>query len=157
MPEYSVAPVPMPPAPVVVAPLSEVGANASPPGPSLGTYSSTGGLLGAWTVHATSCKSAAMKSANGIRLGAMFNADDSNRGLDGFTFGVRTEGGTSLIKVFRLAPSLREVQLERKACTRFDVTNRLQPDGSIAADVELDCDAGDGGRVVASLHAASCR
>jgi hypothetical protein len=51
---------------------------------------------------------------------------------------------------------LRSVGIRENACRRFEVRHVPQPVGRLGADVELDCDACDGGRVVASLHAQSC-
>ena len=51
----------------------------------------------------------------------------------------------------------RKVDIGREACTRFEVRHVSLPDGRLGADVELNCDTGDGGRITGSLHALSCR
>jgi hypothetical protein len=133
---------------------------AAPQQSFLGTFGSSGGLLGAWSVRAKACSSSASQDVLGTHTNVTFDERETRRilGADvntgvysGGKFGPRT-----VVIVDRPNP-LRQVALRREACARFEVAHHVQPDGSIGADVELDCDTGDGGRVVASLHASNCR
>jgi hypothetical protein len=126
----------------------------------LGTFGSSGGLLGAWSVRAKACSSSASQDGFGTHTNVTFDEKQTHRitGADVNT-GVYSGGpfGPRTVVIVDHPSPWRQVALRREACARFEVAHHVQPDGSIGADVELDCDTGDGGRVVASLHASSCR
>jgi len=118
----------------------------------MGNFASTGGLLGAWETTATSCHSGVSTSPMGANTVVWF-AHGSR--YSAFQLSTGVISGRMNVWVQRSAP-FRQVDLERSRCARFEVQQRPQPDGTLGADIELDCGAGDGGRVTASIHAASC-
>jgi hypothetical protein len=128
--------------------------------PVYGTVASTGGMLGAWSKAANFCSS-------GVNTTAAFGTTTI------VSFGQRGPGGGFVPNDYRLdtgaingrivrvavmtSEPYREVELRPQACARFEVQQHPAPDGTLGADVELDCNTGDGERVMASIHAASCR
>ena len=127
-----------------------------PPPPSFGTFSSTGGLLGEWSVSAGYCQSNVSQSPSGTVTGALF-AKQAGSG-SGRVADLITNVGDSMLRItiWRHEPA-RQIELRRESCTRYGLKHELQPDGTLAVDVEVDCDVGGGARVVASLHAPNCR
>jgi hypothetical protein len=136
------------------------GCAAFAPGPALGTFGSNGGLLGAWSIRAVACSSSASQDGPETHTNVTFLEKEHHRFLGAdLSTGVFSGGpfGSQTVAIVTRPDPLRQVSLSREACRRFEVAHHAQPDGSIGADVELDCDTGDGGRVVASLHGAGCR
>jgi hypothetical protein len=127
----------------------------APPPPSFGTFSSTGGLLGEWSISAGFCQSNVTQSPRGTVTGALF-ARQAGFG-SGRVADLITGVGDSMsrIVIWRHEPD-RQIELRRELCTRYGLEHELHADGSLSVDVEVDCDVGNGARVVASLHAPAC-
>jgi hypothetical protein len=119
------------------------------PGTGLGSFASSGGLLGTWSVSAARCHSGMIDRKPLGPVSIVY----FKRGGDELSTTVNSRHTN--VWVHRGSP-FREVDIAPEACRRFEVRHVMQPDGRIGADVELDCDTGDGGRVTASLHAPSC-
>jgi hypothetical protein len=129
--------------------------------PVYGTLGASGGLLGQWSRIVDACSSGVdISAAFGNTTVVRFDHVDP-RSRHGITDGFEINAGMVNGKLMRVAVQRvdphREVELRREMCRRFEVELRPQPDGTVGADIELDCDTGDGGRVVASVHAPSCR
>jgi hypothetical protein len=139
-------PAPIPPTPSVVAP-------AKSDAPSYGTFASTGGMLGTWNATAGHCYSGANQSGGDMMSWAKFE-EDAHGG--GYSLRVGAESGNvDSIGIQRMRP-YRSVDVSRDQCSRFEAKLRPQSDGSMAADVEIECAMPDGGKVTASIHDASC-
>ena len=121
----------------------------------LGTFSSSGGLLGAWATTANYCSSGVSKDRFGTTTIVSF-AHKAGR-FHPFELTTGAVSGKPGMVLLETGDPFRQLQLDAARCARFDVQQRIQPDGTLGADVELDCDTGDGNRVTASIHAASCR
>ncbi len=157
-PEPSVAPSVIaksspPPAPAETSPRPDATPATVETPPSFGTIASTGGLLGAWEASAGYCQVNVIAVGGRTSSGVTFTRQlgDFDRLL---TAVVRSKGskGSSGVVVDVSKPS-RQVVIKAAQCAHFDVR---VPGGGGGADVEIDCDAGEGARVKASLHAASC-
>ncbi len=131
------------------------------PPPSLGTFASSGGALGAWSTDAYVCSASVGESPIGTTMTVSFTHGREGRGGKWvhdttFRFSVGEEAGAlRLVTVERTGPD-RQVQIKPETCTRSEVQLESQPDGSVAATIDLDCDSGDGGRLTASIHAPRC-
>jgi hypothetical protein len=133
------------------------GCASAPPPPGLGRLSSNGGLLGAWTSELNKCHSGVRSDTSGTIVTTWFEHAWGRHSSDGYELNVGSiSGNLVLVSVERREP-FRQIELQADRCARFDVRSQLQPDGSVSVDVDLDCNTGDGGRVVASAHAPSCR
>lgn len=118
----------------------------------MGSFASTGGLLGTWDTTATRCHSGVSTSAGDVITVVRFEHGRHSS----FELGTGAVSGRINMVDVQTSSPYRRVELERSQCARFEVQQRRQPDGTLGADIELDCGTGDGGRVTASLHAASC-
>jgi hypothetical protein len=118
---------------------------------SLGTFASSGGLLGTWSKTSYYCASSITESLTTMTVVSF--ADNHHQW---FSLSTGKSRGQDTVFVETSDP-LRSVDIHKNACRRFEVRHIPQPGGRLGADVELDCDTGDGGRVLASLHAQSCR
>jgi hypothetical protein len=121
--------------------------------PPLGRFASSGGLLGVWNTTANFCASGVTAGADGTTTvvwfsGGFFSHVELSTGV--------VAGKLVLVSVQSASP-YRKVDLSPEQCTRFEVQQRPEADGTLGADIELDCDGGNGGRITASIHAASCR
>ncbi len=152
----TVTPEPAPPVaspPMYVATVAPPPPPAPEPPPSFGTIVSTGGLLGSWTFPAGYCQATVLVKGGLRREGFLFS---QRLGAFEHTFTVISESGRPKgVAIETLSPS-RNVVLSPKQCARFDLRVQKSDDGSLGADVEVDCSSGDGGRVTASLHAPRC-
>jgi hypothetical protein len=132
-----------------------LGGCASGVWPSLGWFASVGGLLGTWDEVANFCASGIESGAFGRNTVVWF----SHRSGRSHAYQLSTgalDGKLTMVAVERGAP-FRRVELRSDRCARFEVHQVPAADGTLGADVELDCETDDHGRVTASLHAASCR
>lgn len=128
------------------------------PGPALGRFGASGGQVGAWSAEAVRCVGSATTGPRPM-TNVVFAETRRHSFLGGWV-------GTGIVSDSRSGPSTfvsahrpgtdLPAKLRQEACARFEVAHHVQPDGTIGADVELDCDTGDGRRFVASLHAATC-
>ncbi len=140
-------PARVPPTPSAVAPDPKSDA------PSYGTFASTGGMLGTWNATAGHCDSGANQMGGDTMSWANF--EEGSRGGE-YSLRVGAESGKVDSVAIQRARPYRSVDISREQCLRFDAKLRMQSDGSMAADVEIDCIAPDGGRVTASIHDAAC-
>ena len=120
---------------------------------SFGTFASTGGLLGAWEASAAYCQVSVIAAGGRTSSGVMFTRQLGDFQSPALTAVVRSKGSSGV--VVEVGRPSRQVVIKAKQCARFEV--RVPGGaGGVGADVEIDCDAGEGARVRASLHAASC-
>jgi hypothetical protein len=119
--------------------------------PSFGTFASTGGLLGAFEASPGYCQLSMIAKDGQTSSGVLFTKrlGDFHPSLTAL---VTPKGSGVVVEVGN--PS-RMLALKAKQCSRLDVRVPSGAGGT-GADVEIDCDAGGGARVRASLHAASC-
>lgn len=120
---------------------------------SYGTFASTGGFVGTWSTTASRCSSGESQSASETLSWAQF--DEPQRRSD-YSLMLQAASGKVFGVVVQRARPFRSVDFTQEQCSRFDVGLRSHADGSLSADVELDCTATDGGRVTASIHCAAC-
>jgi len=118
--------------------------------PSFGTFASTGGLLGAWEASPAYCQVTVMAKDGQTVTGVMFTRrlGDFHPSLTAMATSKGTSGA-----VVQVGNPARMLVLKPKQCRRLEVK---VPAGGTGADVEIDCDGGEGARVKASLHAPSC-
>jgi hypothetical protein len=122
--------------------------------PAMGRFSSQGGMLGTWNAEATYCASTIESSPVG-RSAVVWFAHKTGR-VTTFELSIgEVEGTLNTVAVARVEPS-RRVVLRLDHCRRLEVRQHPGVDGALGADVELDCEPAEGGRVTASLHAANC-
>ena len=119
-------------------------------GAPLGYVTSSGGLLGTWSETAYRCGSG-IESRLSVRSTFVYF---KTVGSSELSTGIRSS--ETYVWVRRYNP-YREIDVAPESCRRFEVRHVPQPDGRIGADIELDCDTDDGGRITASLHVPSCR
>jgi hypothetical protein len=119
--------------------------------PPLGTFASTGGLLGEWTMTAGYCQSLVSEKDGQTTIGVLFTKD-----VDRLFVAKFAPGRQPAIAIKMINPS-RELDVRRDQCARFDAQARLLPDGAIDVDIDLECNVREGARVTASLHASHCR
>ncbi len=140
------------PAPVETSPRPDVTPAAVDAPPSFGTFASTGGLLGAWEASAGYCQVSVISKDGRTASGVMFTKRLGDF-VPALTAVVRSQGPSGV--VLEVGNPARTLVLKARQCARFDVRVPAGATG-VGADVEIDCDAGQGARVKASLHAASC-
>ena len=118
-------------------------------GAPLGYVTSSGGLLGTWSASAYRCGSGIESRLSARSSFVYFKRAGS------FELSTGILSGETYVWVQRYDP-FREIDIARESCRRFEVRHVPQPDGRLGADVELDCDTGDRGRITASFHVRSC-
>jgi len=123
--------------------------------PLLGTMTSYGGEIGDWNVTANSCYSSARQAAVGSV--SLFTFARRSGPFPLIQLNVGSVSGRPELVTVQTSDPPREIQLHAEDCTRFDIQQHRNTDGSIRADAELECATGDGWRFIASLHAESCR
>ncbi len=132
---------------------------ASVSGPVLGRFGASGGKVDAWSADAVRCVWSTL-SAGPVTMTSVVFAEKRGRSPSGGWVGtvVHSDGrsGPSTFVSAQRPGTFQPAKLHQETCARFEVAHHVQPDGTIGADVELDCDTGDGRRFVASLHAATC-
>jgi TPR repeat protein len=138
-------PAPAPPTPSAVAPDPKV--------PTYGTFASTGGMLGTWNTTAGHCYSGANQIGGDTMSWANF--EESSHGSE-YSLRIGAEAGKVDSVAIQRARPYRSVDVSREQCSRFDAKLRTQSDGSMAADLEIECSMPDGGKVTASIHDAAC-
>ena len=121
--------------------------------PSYGTFASTGGMLGTWNATAGHCYSGANQIGDDTMSWANF--EEGSHGSE-YSLRLGAEAGKVNSVAIQRARPYRSVDISREQCSRFDAKLRTQSDGSMAADVEIECTAPDGGKVTASIHDAAC-
>ena len=100
----------------------------------LGTFTSTGGEIGEWNVTANYCSS----SVVGRPLGSTSLVWAAHRTGTYSLYRLNTgavAGRIILVSVETTDPA-REMQLHREDCTRMDIKQPRQPDGSVGLDVD---------------------
>lgn len=123
--------------------------------PLLGNMWSYGGEIGDWNTTVNYCYTTAHQGTVGSTSLISFAHRTGNFPLMQLNVG-SVSGRPTLVTVQTSDPS-REIQLHREDCKQFDMRQHRNTDGSIGADVQLDCETGDGWRFTASIHVESCR
>ncbi len=106
-------------------------------------------MLGEWSTTANYCATRASWTK------IVWVAHRSGHYVD-FQITLGVSSGKVVMVTMQKSDPRREIQLHPEDCQLFDVRTHVEPDGSLGADVELDCQGGDGARVTAAIHAESC-
>jgi hypothetical protein len=128
--------------------------------PVTGTFASSRGMLGAWTIASDACRASLSDEGAGLVTVVHFGRESAFHDVPTvspyYTLDVVTVAGQIASVSMSRAQPMRSVQVSAAQCTRADARFEPGPDGRVIADVELDCDAGNGEHLSAAIHGARC-